>query len=79
MLDFLRQAGKDIDRGLMGHTWENIAEGWRVLLGRSREALTHFIRDWDDEDERMESSVLPNLSRAGSCWREREKKQTKGS
>lgn len=44
MLDSLKQAGKHIGREL-GRTWENLSEGWRELLSRSSDALTHFSRN----------------------------------
>lgn len=43
MLDTLKEAGKNIGREL-GRTWENLSEGWRELLSRSSDALTHFSR-----------------------------------
>jgi len=47
MLNSLKQAGKNIGREL-GRTWENLSEGWRELLSRSSNALTHFSRNKDD-------------------------------
>ncbi|MGC2048667.1 MAG: Hsp20/alpha crystallin family protein [Gallionella sp.] len=47
MLDSLKQAGRNIGREL-GRTWENLSDGWRELVSRSSEALTHFSRDKDD-------------------------------
>jgi HSP20 family protein len=44
MLDTLKQAGKNIGREI-NRAWENLSEGWRELLTRSSEALTHFKRD----------------------------------
>src|SRR3989338_8567648 len=41
MLDSLKQAGRNNGREL-GRTWENLSEGWRELLSRSSNALTHF-------------------------------------
>jgi len=41
MLDSLKQAGRNIGREL-SRTWENLSEGWRELLSRSSNALTHF-------------------------------------
>lgn len=41
MLDTLKQAGINIGREL-GRTWENLSEGWREMLSRSSNALTHF-------------------------------------
>ena len=62
MLPSLKQAGKQIGRGL-SRTWENIAEGWRELVHHSGEALTHFSRHKDNE--RSSGGVLstfPNWS-----------------
>lgn len=47
MLDSLKQAGKDIGREF-GRTWENLSEGWRELLSRNSDALTHFSRNKND-------------------------------
>ena len=44
MLASLKQTGKNIGREI-GHTWENLSEGWRELLRYSNEALTHFSRN----------------------------------
>ncbi len=44
MLDSLKQAGRNIGREL-NRAWENLSEGWRELLSRSSDALTHFKRD----------------------------------
>lgn len=41
MLDSLKQAGKHIGREL-NRAWENLSEGWRELLSRGGESLTHF-------------------------------------
>jgi len=41
MLDSLKQARRDLSRGL-SRTLEHIAEGWRELVHRSSDALTHF-------------------------------------
>lgn len=50
MLDSLKQAGKNIGRELT-RTWENLSEGWRELLSRSSDALTHFSRKKDEVQE----------------------------
>ena len=50
MLDSLKQAGKHIGREI-GHAWESLSEGWRELLSRSSDALTHFARDKDEEQK----------------------------
>ncbi len=41
MLDSLKQARKNLSRGF-SRTLEHIAEGWRELVHRSSDALTHF-------------------------------------
>lgn len=47
MLDALKNTGKN-----MGHeirrAWESLSEGWRELLSRSSNALTHFGRHKDE-------------------------------
>ncbi len=48
MLDSLKQAGKNIGREL-SRTWESLSDGWRELLSRSSEALTHFSRSNKNE------------------------------
>ena len=47
MLNSLKQAGRQIGREI-NRAWENLAEGWRELLSRSGDALTHFARDKDE-------------------------------
>jgi len=41
MLDTIKQAGRNIGREL-GRTWEHLSEGWRELLSRGSDALTHY-------------------------------------
>jgi HSP20 family protein len=41
MLDSLKQARRNLSRGF-SRTLEHIAEGWRELVHRSSDALTHF-------------------------------------
>jgi len=60
MLDTLKQAGKNIGREL-GRTWENLSEGWRELLSRSSDALTHFTHGKDEA--RPESGALATFPR----------------
>lgn len=43
MLASLKQAGMNVGREI-GRAWENLSEGWRELLSRSSNALTHFSR-----------------------------------
>lgn len=43
MLDTLKQAGMNVGREI-GRAWENLSEGWRELLSRSSNALTHYTR-----------------------------------
>jgi len=47
MLDNLKEAGKNIGREL-SRTWENLSEGWRELLSRSSNALTHYSSSTDE-------------------------------
>ncbi|HEU0283170.1 MAG TPA: Hsp20/alpha crystallin family protein [Gallionella sp.] len=61
MLDSLKQAGKNIGREL-SRTWENLSEGWRELLSRSSNALTHFSRDNKNEAQ-PESGALATFPR----------------
>ncbi|HYR05580.1 MAG TPA: Hsp20/alpha crystallin family protein [Gallionella sp.] len=61
MLDSLKQAGKNIGREL-SHTWESLSEGWRELLSRSSNALTHFSHDNKNEIQ-SESRVLATFPR----------------
>ena len=41
MLDTLKEAGRSIGNEI-GRAWEALAEGWRELIGRCGDALTHF-------------------------------------
>ncbi|MBU0594806.1 MAG: Hsp20/alpha crystallin family protein [Pseudomonadota bacterium] len=50
MLDSLKQAGKNIGREI-NRAWENLSEGWRELLSRSSDSLTHFSRNKDEEQQ----------------------------
>lgn len=43
MFDSLKMAGKEIGKEL-NRAWEALSEGWRELLSRSGEALTHFTK-----------------------------------
>jgi HSP20 family protein len=47
MLDTIREAGREIGRGL-GRTWESLSDGWHELVSRSGMALTHFSREPDE-------------------------------
>lgn len=59
MLDSLKQAGKNIGREL-NRTWESLSEGWRELLSRSGNSLTHFSRA--DEDKGSDLAKMPRWS-----------------
>lgn len=62
MLNSLKQAGKNIGREI-SRTWENLSEGWRELLSRSNNALTHFSRNKDEEQaESRELTAFPRWS-----------------
>lgn len=60
MLESLRQAGKSIGREL-NRAWENLSEGWRELLSRSGNALTHFARGTGPE--RTDAGALAEFPR----------------
>ncbi|HXU92792.1 MAG TPA: Hsp20/alpha crystallin family protein [Gallionella sp.] len=47
MLDSLKQAGMNIGREI-NRAWESLSEGWRELLSRSSNALTHYSRGKSD-------------------------------
>ena len=59
MLDSLKQAGKNIGREL-NRTWESLSEGWRELLSRSGNSLTHFSRS--DEEKSSDLAKMPRWS-----------------
>jgi HSP20 family protein len=61
MLDTLKEAGKNIGREL-GRTWENLSEGWRELLSRSSDALTHFSRS-NKSEVQPEGGALASFPR----------------
>ena len=56
MLDSLKQAGKTIGREI-NHAWDNLSEGWRELLSRSSNALTHFARSKGENGKQGEAST----------------------
>ena len=60
MLNSLKQAGKDIGREI-SRAWETLSEGWRELLSRSSDALTHFVRH--KEEGRDDSRALATFPR----------------
>ncbi len=57
MLDTLKEAGKSI-RKEFNRAWENLAEGWREVLSRSNDALTHFAHHKDENPE-QQTGVAP--------------------
>lgn len=69
MLDSLKHAGMNIGRELgrelgrgLGRAWEGLSEGWRELLSRSSNALTHFSPNRRDEAQ-PESGALATFPR----------------
>lgn len=58
MFDSLKQAGKNIGREL-NRTWENLSDGWRELLNRSSEALTHFSHNNKNDAKPLSISTFP--------------------
>ena len=61
MLDSLKQTGKNIGREI-SRAWDNLSEGWHELLSRSGNALTHFTRRKDEQDESSELATFPRWS-----------------
>lgn len=63
MLDSLKKVGREIGREL-NRTWENLSDGWRELLSRSGNALTHFSKDKVGESSEGSHSLagFPNWS-----------------
>lgn len=43
MLDSLKKVGKEVGKEL-NRAWDNLSEGWREMLSRSGDALTHFTK-----------------------------------
>lgn len=60
MLDTLKQASKNIGREI-NRAWENLSDGWRELLSRGNNSLTHFSRNKDEEQ--AEHSPLAGFPR----------------
>ena len=64
MLDSLREAGKSIGREL-NRAWESLSDGWRELLSRCSNALVHFERSGNGNDDQFPRWSLMNASRTG--------------
>lgn len=43
MLNSLKKAGQEVGREIQ-RAWDNLSDGWRELLSRSGDALTHFTK-----------------------------------
>lgn len=43
MLNSLKKAGQEVGREIQ-RAWDNLSDGWRELLSRSGNALTHFTK-----------------------------------
>ena len=65
MMDSLKDAGENISRGL-SRTWEQIAEGWRDLVHHSSNALTHFVRRKEDEENKGQGATALPVFRSWS-------------
>lgn len=50
MLESIKQSGRDLGQSI-NRAWKNSAEGWRELVHRSSEALTHFTHAKEDKSE----------------------------
>ena len=59
MLDSLRDAGKSIGREL-NRAWESLSDGWRELLSRCSNALVHFERSGNGNDDQFPRWSLMN-------------------
>lgn len=59
MFESLKKAGKEIGKDL-GRAWESLAEGWRELLTRSSDALTHFSRRKEMESTAIAETKFPS-------------------
>ena len=62
MLDSIKQASKNISREL-NRAWENLSDGWRELLSRSNNSLTHFEPGM--MDTQLENEANLNFPRWG--------------
>lgn len=58
MLDNLKEAGRNLGREFT-RTWESLSEGWRELMSRSSDALTHFTRGKAEEKSGGELAAFP--------------------
>ena len=65
MLNTLKQAGKNIGREL-NRAWESLSEGWRELISRGGESLTHFTHVRQNEGE--DGGGVPETSDAFPRW-----------
>jgi HSP20 family protein len=61
MLNTLKQTGKNIGREI-GRAWDTLSEGWRELLSRGSESLTHFTRQRDEIQDESEFAMFPRWS-----------------
>ncbi len=61
MLDSLKEAGKHIGHEI-GRAWEHLSEGWRELLSRSNNALTHFTHSKEEQTQIPALASFPRWS-----------------
>lgn len=62
MLNSLKETGKTLGREI-SRAWESLSEGWHELLSRSGNALTHFTRRKEDEQQASgELAAFPRWS-----------------
>lgn len=64
MLESLKQSGREIGVGI-NRAWRNSSEGWRELLHRSGEALTHFARPSRGQRGKSEEHLLDGFPQWG--------------
>lgn len=58
MLKSLKETGKSIGQEI-GRAWESLSEGWREMLSRSGDALTHFAQRNTGKGDEDDFSAFP--------------------
>lgn len=67
-MDPLRRLRSELERGV-SRAWDGLTEGWRDVITRSSEALTHYA---DAAKRKVEDKSTPRFPQwavlAGECW-----------
>jgi HSP20 family protein len=58
MLKSLKETGKSIGQEI-SRAWESLSEGWREMLSRSGDALTHFAQRKTGQEDEDDFSAFP--------------------